>query len=50
MSITFLKGKLSLLHYSYFNFLDSVGQMVDESNTRLMRDYVLETSHVENEG
>ncbi|KAM5588788.1 chaperonin-like RBCX protein 1, chloroplastic [Rosa sericea] len=25
-------------------------KMVDESNTRLMRDYVLETSHVDNEG
>lgn len=25
-------------------------QMVDESNTRLMRDYVEETSHLENEG
>lgn len=33
---------------TYFIVLSCL-QMVDESNTKLMRDYVLETSHVENE-
>lgn len=38
--------------FMFLSFTCSVAylQMVDESNTRLMRDYVLETSHVDNEG
>jgi hypothetical protein len=36
----------------FLSFTGSVAylQMADESNTRLMRDYVLETSHVDSEG
>lgn len=38
--------------YMFLSFTGSVAylQMVDESNTRLMIDYVLETSHGDNEG
>lgn len=36
---------------NYCLFLPSIvhGQMVDEANIKLMRDYVLETSHIEDD-
>ncbi|KAL6207166.1 hypothetical protein ACLB2K_024411 [Fragaria x ananassa] len=36
--------------FEWDNLKRLASKMVDESNTRLMRDYVLETSHVDSEG
>ncbi|XP_010913411.1 chaperonin-like RBCX protein 1, chloroplastic [Elaeis guineensis] len=45
-----VRSAYSKRDFEWENLKKLAFKMVDESNTRLMRDYVLETSHMENEG